>query len=87
MSRVAICFGAVFAVVGFIFGAYALSWGAMPDLPLPLILILCPAAIVGTLAPSAASDTDFLWLLILLNAILYGAIGILLANLLHLDLE
>lgn len=87
MSRNAIACGVAFAVVGFVFGLYALSWGAMPNLPLPLILILCPAAVLGSLAPSSASDTDFLWLLTLLNAILYGGIGILLANLLHLDRE
>lgn len=87
MSRNAIACGVAFAVVGFVFGLYALSWGAMPNLPLPLVLILCPAAMLGALEPSAASDTDFLWLLTLLNAILYAGIGILLANLLHLDRE
>jgi hypothetical protein len=87
MSRNAIACGVAFAVVGFVFGLYALSWGAMPSLPTPLVLIMCPAAILGALEPSAASDTDFLWLLMLLNAILYGGIGILFANLLHLDRE
>jgi hypothetical protein len=85
MSRSAIACGVAFAVVGFVFGLYALSWGAMPSLPTPLVLIMCPAAVLGALEPSASSDTDFLWLLMLLNAILYGGIGILLANLLHLD--
>jgi hypothetical protein len=87
MSRNAILCGMVFAVIGFVFGLYVLSWAAMPNLPLPLVLILCPAAILGSLAPAAETDTDFLWLLTALNAILYGGIGILLANLLHLDRE
>jgi hypothetical protein len=87
MGRNAICCGLAFAVIGFVFGLYTLSWGSMSNLPLPLVLILCPAALLGSLAPSAELDTDFMWLLMALNAILYGAIGILLANLLHLDKE
>jgi hypothetical protein len=87
LNRTAICFGLALAVVGFVFGLYTLSWSAMPNLPLPLVLILCPAAVIGFLAPAASSDTDFLWLLTALNAILYCAIGILLANWLHLDRE
>jgi hypothetical protein len=85
MGRIAICCGLVFAVMGFVFGLYTLSWGAMPNLPLPLIVILCPAAILGFFAPGAEADADFLWLLTALNALLYGAIGILFANWLRLD--
>ncbi|MGA8432849.1 MAG: hypothetical protein WB729_23690 [Candidatus Sulfotelmatobacter sp.] len=82
MGRNSICCGVVFAVIGFIFGAYALSWGAVPNLPLALIVVMCPAALLGDLAPG---DTAFLWVLTAFNAIIYGVAGILLANLLHLD--
>lgn len=83
MGRNAICCGLAFAVVGFVFGLYTLSWGATSNLPAPLVLILCPAAILGAL--ESQPDTDFLWLLMAMNAILYGVVGVLLANLLHLD--
>jgi len=82
MGRNSICCGLAFAVIGFVFGAYALSWGAVPNLPLALIVVMCPAAILGDLAPG---DAAFLWMLTALNAIIYGVVGILLANLLHLD--
>jgi hypothetical protein len=84
MGRNSIVCAFVFSVIGFIFGAYALSWGAVSNLPLPLVMVLCPAAILGDLAPG---DAVFLWMLTALNAIIYGGIGILLANLLHLDHE
>ncbi|HEY6765904.1 MAG TPA: hypothetical protein VI386_14160 [Candidatus Sulfotelmatobacter sp.] len=87
MGRYAICWAVVFAVVGFVFGLYALSWGAMPSLPLPLLVIMCPAALLGSLSPAAEFDTDFMWLLMALNAILYGAIGILLAKLFRVDIK
>jgi hypothetical protein len=82
MGRNTICCGFVFAVIGLIFGAYALSWGAVESLPLSLILVMCPAALVGDLAPG---DVAFLWVLTALNGIIYGGIGILMAYLLHLD--
>lgn len=85
MGRNAIFCGLAFAVVGFIAGVYALSWATIPNLPLPLLLLMCPAAIIGALTPTAEPDPDFMWMITALNAMLYGIIGVVLANLLHLD--
>jgi hypothetical protein len=85
MGRNAIYCGVTFAVVGFIAAVYALSWGTIPNLPLPLLLLMCPAATLAALAPTADPAPEFMWMLTALNAILYGALGTMLATLLHLD--
>lgn len=85
MGRKAILCGAVFAVVGFIAAVYVLSWAAISNLPLPLLLLMCPAAIFGSLASGSETDPAFMWTLTVLNAMIYGAVGILAAKLLHLD--
>jgi hypothetical protein len=87
VGRNTIFCGLTFAVVGFIAAVYALSWGTIPNLPLPLLLLMCPAATLAALVPTADPDPEFMWMLTALNAILYGAVGIALSNLLHLDRE
>lgn len=84
ISRNALACGAAFAVVGFVFGLYTLSWSSVSNLPTPLVVVMCPAAILAALDPS---DAEFLWIIAGVNTIIYGAIGVLLANLLHLDRE
>ena len=86
MRRISIYTGVVFAVVGLIAGVYALSFGPFPDLPTPILFLLCPAAILGILSPAEA-DSDFMWLLAILNAVLYGAVGVFLGKLVHVDDE
>ena len=50
MGRASFVGAILFAVLGFIAGVCALSFGsAAPDLPTPLLLFLCPAAILGGL--------------------------------------
>jgi len=85
MGRKAILSGLVFAVVGFIAAVYVLSWAAISNLPLPLLLLMCPAAILGSLASASETDPAFMWMLTAVNAMIYGVIGILAAKLLHLD--
>jgi hypothetical protein len=85
MGRKAILCGAVFAVVGFIAAVYVLSWSAISNLPLPLALLMCPAAIIGSMASGSETDPVLMWTLTVLNAMIYGAAGVLAAKLLHLD--
>ncbi len=84
MGRTSIYTGVVFAVVGLLAGVYALSLGPAPNLPTPALLLLCPTAF---LVEFDRAVMDFLWLLAFLNSILYGAIGIFLGKLFHVDNE
>jgi uncharacterized membrane protein YuzA (DUF378 family) len=85
VGRNAIFTGAVFAVVGFIAAVYVLSWSSISNLPLALALLMCPAAIIGSMASGSETDPTFIWSLTVLNAILYGVVGIVAAKFLHLD--
>jgi hypothetical protein len=87
LGRISIYSGGVFAVIGLIAGVYALSLGPLPNLPTPVLILLCPAAILGALAPTAEADVEFMWLIAILNAALYGALGIFLGRLFHVDEE
>lgn len=84
MGRTSIYTGVVFAVVGLLAGVYALSLGPAPSLPTPALVLLCPAALLAELDPA---DVDFLWLLAFLNSMLYGAVGVFLGKLFHVDNE
>lgn len=84
MGRTSIYTGVVFAVVGLLAGVYALSLGPAPNLPTPALVLLCPAALLAELDPA---DVDFLWLLAFLNSMLYGAVGVFLGRLFHVDSE
>ncbi len=85
MGRVSIYTGFVFALIGLLTGIYVYSRGSIPDLPAPLLFALCPASILAFLSPTSEADTDFLWLLVVMNAAIYGAIGVLVGRLLHVD--
>ncbi|HUO14411.1 MAG TPA: hypothetical protein VMX38_05440 [Verrucomicrobiae bacterium] len=87
MGRASFVSGIIFAVLGFIAGVYALSFGATPDLPTPLLLLLCPAALLGGLFSTSGTDSDVMWLLIFFNTIIYGAVGAYLGQLFHVDRE
>jgi len=79
--------GVLFAILGFIAGVYALSFGPAPDLPTPLLLFLCPAAIIGGLLSAGSADSDVMWVLIFFNTLIYALVGALLARLFHIDRE
>lgn len=77
MGRTSIYSGAIFSVLGFIAGVYALSFGPSPDLPASVLLVLCPAALLGALTATSQPDSASMWLIALLNALLYGGVGLL----------
>ena len=85
MGRNAILSALVFAVLGFIAAVYVLSWSAISNLPLPLVLLMCPAAILGSLASGSETDPLFMWTLTVLNAMIYAGLGVVAAKLLRLD--
>jgi hypothetical protein len=85
VGRTSIYIGVVFAVVGFIAGVYALSLGPITNLPTVLLLLLCPAAILGAISPGAETDVVFLWMIAFLNSFLYGVLGAFLGKLFHVD--
>lgn len=87
MGRGSFVGGILFAILGFITGIYALSFGQAPDMPTPLLLFLCPAAILGGLLSSGSADSDAMWVMIFFNTLIYAAIGALLAKLFHIDQE
>jgi hypothetical protein len=87
MGRGSFVSGVLFAILGFIAGIYALSFGAAPDLPTPLLLLLCPAAIFGGLLSTSGADSDAMWVIIFFNSLLYGAAGVVFAKLFHIDKE
>jgi hypothetical protein len=87
VGRTSIYIGVVFAVVGFIAGVYALSLGAITNLPTALLLLLCPAAILGALTPGSETDVVFLWMIALITSVLYGVLGVFLGKFLHVDDE
>jgi len=87
MGRTSIYTGAVFAFIGLIAGVYALSLSPVSNLPMPVLIVLCPAAILAALAPSSEVDATFMWLIAILNSLIYGAVGVLLGRLFHVDEE
>ncbi len=87
MGRTSIYTGGVFALIGLLAGVYALSLTPVSNLPTPVLIVLCPAGILAALAPASEMDTDFMWLIAILNSLLYGAVGVLLARLFHVDEE
>jgi len=87
VGRTSIYTGIVFALVGLIAGIYVFSLGPTPDLPTFLLFLLCPAAILGAMSPTSTADSDFMWLIVVINAALYGMIGIGLGRLLRVDEE
>lgn len=86
-SRGSIYTGVVFAIVGLIAGIFVFSTDPTPDLPAFLLFLLCPASLLAAMSPTAGSDSDFMWLLVVLNAGFYGLIGAYLGKFLHFDRE
>ncbi|MFZ0806795.1 MAG: hypothetical protein WAN03_11455 [Candidatus Sulfotelmatobacter sp.] len=87
MGRASLVGGILFAILGFIAGIYALSFGPAPDLPTPLLLLLCPAAIFGGLLETSSPGSDAMWVMIFFNTLIYAAVGALLARVFHIDRE
>lgn len=85
MGRASFVSAILFAILGFVAGIYALSFGPAPDLPTPLLLLLCPAAILSGLLSTSGADSDVMWVIIFFNTILYAALGVLLAKLFRFD--
>jgi hypothetical protein len=87
VGRASLFSGAVFAVIGFIGGVYALSFGLSPDLPAPILFLLCPAALLAALSPTAETTSDFMWMIVLLNTVVYGALGLFISRFFKVDDE
>jgi len=87
MGRGSFVSGVLFAILGFIAGVYALSFGPAPDWPTPLLLLLCPAAIFGGLLSTSGADSDAMWIMIFFNSLLYAVAGVLFAKVFHIDRE
>lgn len=87
VGRSSIYTGILFAVIGFAAAVYTNSLGPTPDLPAALLLLLCPAAVFESMTSTSPPDTDFMWLIAILNAIVYGALGAFLGRLFHVDEE
>lgn len=85
MGRASFVSAVLFAILGFIAGIYALSSGPAPDWPVPLLLLLCPAAILGGLLSTAGADSDAMWIMIFFNTLIYALVGALLARLFRFD--
>lgn len=85
MGRASFVSAILFAILGFIAGIYALSFGPAPDLPTPILLLLCPAAILGGLLSAGGADSDAMWVMIFLNTLIYAVVGALLARLFRFD--
>lgn len=85
MGRASLYLGLIFAFLGFAAGVYVFTLGPITSLPPLLVLLMCPAAILGELIPTADVDSSFMWLCALLNCVFYGALGFFLGKLWHVD--
>ncbi len=85
MGRASLYLGLIFALLGFVSGVYVFTLGPVTSLPPMLVLLMCPAAILGELIPTADVDSSFMWLCALINCVFYGAVGVFLGKLLHVD--
>lgn len=76
MGKKTLLYGLISAGVGFVTAAYVLSSGNRSHLPALLVFVLCPAGLLGWLAPTAAPDSGLLWSVGIVNAIICGMAGL-----------
>ena len=85
MGKKTIYLGLTFAAIGFVLANYAARLGSRADLPYLFLLALCPAGLLGWLIPTADPDAGFIWLVTVVNAIIYGSVGVTLGLWLRVD--
>jgi hypothetical protein len=74
--RKTLLWGLISGGIGFATAMYALSMDRGPHLPPVLAFILCPAGVLGWSIPTANPDAGFLWLVTIVNAVIYGLVGV-----------
>jgi hypothetical protein len=76
MGKKTIYGGLISAGGGFVAATLTLSLSQSSHLPALLAFILCPAGLIGWLAPTAAPDAGLLWSVRIANAVIYGLAGL-----------
>ncbi len=76
MERKTLLWGLISGGIGFATAVYALSMDGGSHLPPVLAFILCPAGLLGWLTPTADPDAGFFWLMKIVNAVIYGLVGV-----------
>jgi hypothetical protein len=85
MGRKTLLWGLISGGIGFATAMIALSMNRGSHLAPLLAFILCPAGLLGSLTPTANPDTGFLWLVKIVNAVIYGLIGVTCAMFFRVD--
>jgi hypothetical protein len=84
MGKYAVLSAFAFAAIGACAGAYVMQ-PYTPHMPSWFLLVLCPTAVLEVFIPTADPDGGFRWMVTIVNAIIYGFVGITLANYFRLD--